>query len=71
MVGYHETTWSVARISNACFVMKLFKTTDEHDVMAILQDVFGFAPLSVRLARRTDKFVNLLEIQGVGYCAFR
>jgi len=41
------------------FFMKLFRTTDMRNI-ATLQDMFGFALPSVRIARRTEKFVKEL-----------
>jgi len=39
--------------------MKLFRTTDMRTI-ATLQDMFSFALPSVRIARRTDKFIKEL-----------
>jgi len=39
--------------------MKLFRTTDMRTIAA-LQDMFGFALPSVRIAQRTEKFVKEL-----------
>jgi len=41
------------------FFMKLFRTTDMRTIV-ILQEMFNFALPSVRIARRTEKFVKEL-----------
>ena len=48
------------------FFMKLFKTTDMYTV-ATLQEMFGFELPSVRIARRTVKFISKFN---EGNCVF-